>query len=165
MCDSIQIIKEQTSNALADIMKQVEILKEEVLLLKRNASEAAVPSGRLKLPTDLTQIIRNGYRAVEDETEWNFDQRFNSVVNTRITDHFMECVKDQVCNYPSKLARKACQRFFESQKRKFKEYQEDSDVQDRKLAQRRRTNRRHQAYKARNRHVRSSGGDDYMGKA
>lgn len=54
MCDSIQIIKEQTSNALADIMKQVEILKEEVLLLKRNASEAAVPSGRLKLPTDLT---------------------------------------------------------------------------------------------------------------
>lgn len=33
-------------------------------------------------------------------------------MNTRITDHLMECVKDQVCNYPSKLARSECHRIF-----------------------------------------------------
>ena len=65
MHDSIQIFKEETKNALSYIMAQVETLKEETVALKQNASEAAIPSGRLKLPTELTVSLYGNLPATQ----------------------------------------------------------------------------------------------------
>lgn len=113
-----------------------------------------------KLPPELTQLVRNAYRSIKDESTWNFLERFDSIHNSRITNLICQIVKDSNENpYAPSLMHRSCSRYYSTLKRKEKE--EDNDRSELKR-KRRRTTRRHRLYRQRSKYVPRDKADIWM---